>query len=89
MHSASIHTENRFGHKAGINIIFQSDLFYDQSIDHGTIGHGQGISIFKVYFMLAGCHFMMAVLHGTPISSKTVTVCFRRSLATSRGVRSK
>ena len=61
MHAAAVLSEDRFGHKGGIDPFGSGNLFDDQTIGHSHIGHGQPLGITQVDFMLAGGHLMVAV----------------------------
>ena len=63
MHTAAVDTEDRFGHKGGINTMLGGNLFNHQTIGHNLVGHGQGIGISHIDFMLADSHLMMRLIN--------------------------
>ena len=61
MHAAAVDTEDRFGHKAGINAGVHCNLLDYQAVGHNIICHGQRVRVAHVDFMLAGGYFVMRI----------------------------
>ncbi len=66
MHSAPIYPEDRLGHKGGIEAVSMSDLFDHNSVGHDIIGHGKGIGVSEVYFVLRRSHLMVTIFYPYP-----------------------
>ena len=58
--------KERFGHKGGVDPLTVGNLFDHQPVGHDVVGHGQGILIAHVDFVLGRGHFVMGVLNFHP-----------------------
>ena len=64
MHARALDVLEGLGHECCVHVVQSGNLFNHETKSHHAVGHGQGVGVAQIDFVLAWRIFVEAVFHG-------------------------